>query len=198
MKRFLVSLSILCVCSSFLGVQAKKQMMDGTQGPPSFMSNTVNDVLQSLTGDWTGTGTMMDMKTQQPMPWSEQVSFKPVLDNKFLHIDSTSPTSTFAGKGFMTYNAQEGKYIFYWFDTMGFGGKFEGMKTGNMIMLEHRDMKGPKLKLTFTLDNPNQYHMLMQSMMGHLGKPMTLVDVTYTRASGMMNNQNTNNAPMKY
>lgn len=178
MKKLFLSLAVLFICSSFLGFAAKSTMHK--HPAPEFMSNTVDSVLQSLAGDWTGKGTMWDMKTQTNMPWMEQVSSKPTLGNKFLHMDSTSTTSSFQGKGFMTYNSQEGEYTLHWFDTDGFDGKFEGKKSGNTIVMDNMHKHKPVMRLTMTLDNPNQYRLNLQMM--HPGKaPMTLLDAVYTR-----------------
>lgn len=178
MKKLSFSLAVLLICAMFIGAQAK--LLKHKLQPPEFMSNGVNGVLQSLAGDWTGKGTMWDMKMRKNMPWTENVSSKATLGDKFLSMASSSPASSFQGNGFMTYNAQENEYSLTWFDTDGFDGKFEGKKTGNTIVLDHKWRHKPFMRLTMTLDGPNQYRLNLTAM--HPGKqPMTLLDATYTR-----------------
>lgn len=181
--------SILLVMALFfpLLVNAKSMMhrhhmeMKGMEKHESMGMGVISDDMKSCIGYWVGKGTMMDMKTGKDVPYAENVVIQPVLENKFLMIDSISqPDPTvYQGKGIETYLASHSKYVLNWFDSMGFGGKFMGTKQGNTITYMHKG-HGPDLTLTIVMDSVNLRHMTLTSTEPGK-KPVQMMAVTYNR-----------------
>lgn len=200
MKRFFAAALLMGL--TFASVSAKSMMRHHMEEMAPMSS--VNSVLQSMTGTWTGQGTMVDMMTHKPMNMTDHLTSSVALNNKFIECEMQSnpgPTGmVFKGTGFTGYDSTTGKYHMYWFDSMGFGGEFVGTKQGNTITYTHPERHGRMMTLTATIVSPDEHRMVLWEGKGT--KQMKIMDVTYTRTgAGQMQggqmNTNTNQQQTK-
>ncbi len=121
---------------------------------------TVDDTLKNLIGRWKG-----EAFVEKRLDRTEELVLRPIFDNKFVFAELAplpGQTKNFQGKGFLSYDSNEGKYLFYWFDNDGFNGKYEGEKQANSIIFAYVDRRGNKRILTLEVENKNQFTVSIQ------------------------------------
>lgn len=125
----------------------------------------VDDTLRSLAGHWNGTVTI-NSGDKKGTSYKEKLSFQPVFNNQFLMTDVKAQKSpggkSFSGKGFLMYDGRAGKYFFYWFDTDGFHGKYEGQRQDHTLTFNMVDPAGSGKNLTMTLKKSNEFTVTLQ------------------------------------
>jgi len=146
----------------------------------------VTSEMKMCTGTWQGKGTMKDMKTGNNVTYSERLTIRPTLNDKYMMLNTVSDPDSmgnvFQGKGFSTYIPSKNEYQLFWFDSTGFGGKFEGTKQGNTITYVHEAPMGEEMILKMVMDSDTTHHMIMQ--MQKPGEvPVTIMNITYTKTS---------------
>ena len=187
MKKFLtLVLAVVLLAPAFARAD---QTMNTTMQPPM---GTVTGEMKGCVGTWSGKGTMVDMKTGKTVPYSEQLTIQPALSDKFMVMQTVSAPdpmgNVFQGTGYSTYYPSENKYAMYWFDSTGFGGKFDGTKTGNTITYTYEQPTGEKTVLNMIMDSNTQHHMIMQSIKPGEA-PKEIMNVTYTKISSTVQAQ---------
>ena len=144
MRRFTVLLLAVAVCIALpLFAQEKKDMAPSAMPP---MPKPLNDDLLSwMVGEWEGTTTMSEGKSQdwQKVEWG--------LDNQFImttYSANLGGTMVYKGTGPTTVNPQTGEVVGYWFDNMRGMYKGTGKREGNKIMMTWEGTMGTRTDTT--------------------------------------------------